>query len=317
MDGTGGGHCLFSCEKVVMQAPPPSPNPVSAASAPINPSVVAPPPAKESEAMDIGVGVGGTVSACCLLFLATAIGRRLTKNGAPPRIPPSWSTKGFEGMVLLGKGGLIAALIALATINGNVSYVAENPTKFMQDALATGGFGAIAAVFLTLTRGRRDLFFNHLIFAFMLFFLYHVCREFAGYFTIFGKEKKTEKIEKQEAKFTKPVLIAGGALALIAIVLALVSRASPDYTQGIFKSLSASMALSLETIIFVAIVTVGEIIVAKNHGDPLGPAIGTSAVIFTLAHLVLQAGGFYDHLYKTAHVVENSVAAAVNNSKTN
>ena len=220
-------------------------------------------------------------------------------------------------MVLLGKGGLIAALIALATINGNVSYVAENPTKFMQDALATGGFGAIAAVFLTLTRGRRDLFFNHLIFAFMLFFLYHVCREFAGYFTIFGKEKKTEKIEKQEAKFTKPVLIAGGALALIAIVLALVARASPDYTQGIFKSLSASMALSLETIIFVAIVTVGEIIVAKNHGDPLGPAIGTSAVIFTLAHLVLQAGGFYDHLYKTAHVVANSVENAVKNVNAN
>jgi hypothetical protein len=270
-------------------------------------------PEEMSEATSIGVGVSGTLSACCLLVLATTIGRRID----PTRQAPSWSTKGFEGMVLLGKGGLIAALIALATINGNVSYVAENPTKFMQDALATGGFGAIAAVFLTLTRGRKDLFFNHLIFAFMLFFLYHVCREFAGYFTIFGKEKKTEKIEKQEAKFTKPVLITGGVLAFIAIVLALISRASPDYTQGIFKSLSASMALSLETIIFVAIVTVGEIIVAKNHGDPLGPAIGTSAVIFTLAHLVLQAGGFYDHLYKTAHVVANSVENAVKNVKTN
>jgi hypothetical protein len=270
-------------------------------------------PEEMSEATSIGVGVSGTLSACCLLVLATTIGRRID----PTRQAPSWSTKGFEGMVLLGKGGLIAALIALATINGNVSYVAENPTKFMQDALATGGFGAIAAVFLTLTRGRRDLFFNHLIFAFMLFFLYHVCREFAGYFTIFGKEKKTEKIEKQEAKFTKPVLITGGVLAFIAIVLALISRASPDYTQGIFKSLSASMALGLETVIFVAIVMVGEIIVAKNHGDPLGPAIGTSAVIFTLAHLVLQAGGFYDHMYKTAHVVANSVENAVKNVKTN
>jgi len=260
--------------------------------------------------MNIGIGVGGTMSACVLLIMAISIGNYLKEGVASPRVPPAWSTKGFEGMVLLGKGGLIAALIALATINGNVSYVAQNPTKFMQDALATGGFGALAAVFLTLTRGRRDLFFNHLIFAFMLFFLYHVCREFAGYFTIFGKEKKTEKIEKQEAKFTKPILIAGGVMAFIAIVLALISRASPDYTQGIFKSLSASMALSLETVIFVAIVTAGEIIVARNHGDPLGPAIGTSAVIFTLAHLVLQAGGFYDHLYKTAHIVENSVSVA-------
>ena len=274
-------------------------------------------PVQTSEAMNVGVGVGGTLSACCLLVLATTIGQRLVKNGVPLRTPPPWATNGFEKLAIVGKGGLIAALIALATINGNVSYVTANPTKFMQDALATAGFGALAAVFLTMTRGRPDLFFNHLIFAFMLFFLYHVCREFAGYFTIFGTEQKTAKIQKEESKVTKPVLIAGGVLALIAIVLALVARASPDYTQGIFKSLSASMALSLETIIFVAIVTAGEIIVARNHGDPVGPAIGTSAVIFTLAHLVLQAGGFYDHLYKTAHVVANSVGNAVKNTKIN
>jgi len=234
----------------------------------------------------------------------------MAASGAEPRVPPKWATKGFEGLAILGKGGLIAALIALATMNGNVSYVSENPTRFMKDALATAGSGALAAVWLTVTRGRYDLFLNHLIFAFMLFFLYHVCREFAGYFTIFGKEKKTEKIEKQEAKLTKPVLIAGGALAFIAIVLALISRASPDYGSGILKSFGSATALGIETVIFVAIVTAGEVVVAKNHGDPIGPAIGTSALIFTLAHLVLQAGGFYDHLYKTAHIVENSVSAA-------
>jgi len=271
-------------------------------------------PAKDSKAMNIGIGVGGATSAFCLLILATAIGRRLTKEGAPVRVPPSWATKGFEGMVLLGKGGLIAALLALATINGNVSYVCQNPTKFMQDALATGGFGALAAVFLTMTRGRTDLFLNHLIFAFMLFFLYHVCREFAGYFTVFGPEQKTDKIQKEESKFTKPILITGGVIAFIVLVLALFTRTSPDYGSGILKSLGPSMALVIETIIFVAIVTAGEIIVARNHGDPIGPAIGTSAVIFTLAHLVLQAGGFYDHLYKTAHIVENSVKNAVKNS---
>jgi hypothetical protein len=267
-----------------------------------------------SEAMSIGLGVGGTTSACLLLILGISFGNWLKKNSTGVTPVQASAAKGFEWVALLGKGGLIAALIALATINGNASYVSQNPTKFMQDALATGGFGAIAAVFLTLTRGRRDLFFNHLIFAFMLFFLYHVCREFAGYFTIFGTEQKTDKIQKEESKFTKPILIAGGVMAFIAIVLALISRASPDYGSGILKSLGPSMALGIETVIFVAIVTVGEIIVARNHGDPIGPAIGTSAVIFTLAHLMLQAGGFYDHLYKTAHIVEKSVSNAVKNS---
>jgi hypothetical protein len=270
---------------------------------------------KTSKAADIGIGVGGTMSACSLLITVISIANYLKKkavaSGAQPRTPPGWATKGFEGLAILGKGGLILALIALATINGNVSYVSENPKKFMKDALATGGFGALAAVFLTLTRGRRDLFFNHLIFAFMLFFLYHVCRELAGYFTIFGTEKKTENIKKEEAKFTKPILIGGGALAFAAIGLALIARAPPDYTAGILKSAGPSTALFIETVIFVIIVTFGEIIVAKNHGDPIGPAIGTSAVIFTLAHLVLQSGGFYNHLYTMAHVAEPSVTEAV------
>lgn len=287
MDGTRRRDCLFSREKV-MASP-------------------APPPAQMSKAMNIGVGVGGTTLAGLLLVLAISVGKWNETS-------PKWSTKAFEWGVILGKGGLIAALITLATMNGNVSYVAQNPTKFMQDALATGGFGALAAVFLTMTRGRPDLFFNHLIFAFMLFFLYHVCREFAGYFTVFGTEQKTDKIQKEEATFTKPILGIGCVIACVVIVLALISRVAPDYTQGIFKSLGETTALGLETVIFVSIITVGEVIVARNHGDPIGPAIGTSALMFTLAHLALQSGGFYDHMYKTAHIVENSIGNAVKNS---
>jgi len=287
----------------------PSPGP-----APVSVPQEAPPPTEMSESMNIGISVGGTILSCILLTIGISVEKHMAAAaavpGAVPRVPPGWATGGFEKLAILGKGGLIAALIALATMNGNVSYVSQNPTKFMQDALATAGSGALAAVWLTATRGRTDLFLNHLIFAFMLFFLYHVCRELAGYFTIFGTEKKTDKIQKEEAKFSKPILIAGGALALIAIVLALISRASPDYGSGILKSFGSATALGIETVIFVAIVTAGEVVVAKNHGDPIGPAIGTSAVIFTLAHLVLQAGGFYDHLYKTAHIVESSVNAA-------
>jgi len=267
-------------------------------------------PAPVSKSMNTAITVGGTLLSCILLIIGISIEKHTAASGAGPRVPPKWATKGFEGLAILGKGGLIAVLIALATMNGNVSYVAQNPTKFMQDALATAGSGALAAVWLTATRGRTDLFLNHLIFAFMLFFLYHVCRELAGYFTIFGSEKPTDKIQKEKSKFTKPVLIAGGALAFIAIVLALISRASPDYGSGILKSFGSATALGIETLIFVAIVTAGEVIVAKNHGDPIGPAIGTSALIFTLAHLVLQAGGFYDHLYKTTHAVANTVANA-------
>jgi hypothetical protein len=86
-------------------------------------------------------------------------------------------------------------------------------------------------------------------------------------------------------------------VAIVMLGLAFTARVSPDFTGGILKSLSPNMALAVETIGFVAIISAGEIIVAKNHKEPIGPAIGMSALMFTFAHLVLQGGGFYEHLY--------------------
>lgn len=251
-----------------------------------------------STAKNVGIGVGLTSSACAIMVFGISFGNFIKKNAAQ-EISKTQQRAAvlFEGLAIFGKGGGILALIILALINGHGDYVAKNPKKFMQDALATGGFGAIAAVFLTLTRGRPDLWANHLVFALMLFFLYHVCREFAGYFTIFGSDEKSTQIEKQEKMLGKPLLIAGGVMALFAIILALVARTSPDFTRGIFKSFAPSTALMLETVIFVAIITGGEVIVARNHEEPLGPAVGSSILMFTVAHLVLQSGGFYGHLY--------------------
>jgi hypothetical protein len=262
--------------------------------------VPAPPSEKKmSTAMNAGMGAGLSVSACITLALGIAFGNWLTKNSVVTNTQEK-AAHWFEKFALFGKGGLVVTLIVLALLNGHVSYVSENPQKFMQDALATGGFGAIAAVFLTLTRGRPDLLVNHFVFALLLFFLYHVCREFAGYFTVFGSEQMTDKEKAQENKLAKPIMIVMGVAALVAIGLAVTAHVSPDLSQGILKNLSPSLAFALETIIFVAIITGGEVIVARNHNDPLGPAIGASAIVFTIAHLMLQGGGFYGHLYPVA-----------------
>jgi len=276
--------------------------------APAPETVVSSPPTEHmSTAMNVGSGVGLTSSACLMLVLSISFGNWLKKtpNGAnvPMTSTQQMASKLFEKGVLAGKGGLILALIVLALMNGHVSYVAQNPKKFMQDALATGGFGAIAAVFLTATRGRTDLWLNHLLFALLLFFLYHVCREFAGYFAFFGNEEKTAEEVAQANKLGKPILITMGILAFVMLVLAVTARVSPDYSQGILSGLGPDrdgLALALETIGFVAIISAGEIIVANNHKEPIGPAIGMSALMFTFAHLVLQGGGFYEHLYPLA-----------------
>ena len=250
--------------------------------------------------------IGGlyTGSACLTTILAVSFGQWL-KKGVQTNVNGHEIVSGsrhvasqaFEGLAVLGKAGLIVGLLILALENGNVSYVKDHPKEFMQDALATGGTGALAAVFLTMTRGRTDLALNHFVFALMLFFMYHVCRELAGYFAFLGSEKLTNKEKSEQKKFTRPILIAGGIATGIALLLALFSRISPDFSSGIFSFINPHVALGIEALIFAAIVSVGEAFVSKNHGEPVFPAFGQSMVMFTVAHLVLQGGGMYHHLY--------------------
>lgn len=204
----------------------------------------------------------------------------------------------FEYLTIGGKGGLILFLLVLALINGHADYVTEKPRKFMKDAVATGFFGALAAVLLCLTRGRSDLIANHFIFALMLFFLYAVCREFAGYFAVFGEEKMSAAEEKQTNILKKPIIIFGAIGLIAAIGLAAAARVAPDFSRGIFKSLPGwKIPFAIETILFALIVSMGEIVVAGNHDEHLNKAFIMSMGMFIFANIVLQSGGFYKHLY--------------------
>jgi hypothetical protein len=207
----------------------------------------------------------------------------------------------FEKLAIGGKATIIMFFLVMALINTNTSYIEKKPREFIIDSIATGVFGGLAGVFLAYTRGRGDLALNHFIFGLLLFFLYHVCREFAGYFTVFGTEEPSNKEKKQMSLLKWPLI----AIITVGIGLACFyanrARVSPDYTEGIFRSLSPRTAFMLETIIFSIIVTSAEIIVTKNHGDPIVSAGLMSLAMFSFVHVLLQNGGFYEHLYGHGH----------------
>ena len=167
----------------------------------------------------------------------------------------------------------------------------------MVDAFITGFMGAIAAVMLCFTRGRQDLILNHFVFAMLLFFTYHVCREFAGYFTIFGTEEQTTLEQKETQVLTRPLIVVFVVAFIIASILAILSHSVPDFTWGVFKSFEWKTPFFIETLLFAFLISVGEIVVAYNHSDPILPSFGTSMAMFIVLHIILQAGGFYDHLY--------------------
>lgn len=268
----------------------PGPAPVPAPDPAPTPSV------ETAHRENLGLAIGLPFVACAFLIFSVVVNSKLQNKALTTTQETAANL--FEKLTIGGKGGLILILIVLALINGHSSYVKDHPKKFMQDSFAIGGFGAIAAGWLTLTRGRSDLFLNHFVFALMLFFLYHVCREFAGYFTVFGNDPMTEMEKKQQSLFGKPILIIMGIGLIIALGLAVTAHVSPDFSTGILKSFGSSGALVTETIVFVLIITIGELIVAKNKKEPLGTAAGMSVAMFTFAHLVLQGGGFYEHLYR-------------------
>lgn len=204
----------------------------------------------------------------------------------------------FEKWVIRGKGGFILLLLLFSLINGQTSYVKDNPRKFIGDSVSTGVFGGLAGVFLAYTRGRPDLAMNHFIFGLLFFFLYSVTREFSGYFTVLGNEPKTGN-ENTEIKILKwPLLILGILILLYMSYLAFFrARIAADFSTGMFRNLPQTPAFILETLMFSSIITIGEIIVASNHGDPVGAAAISSLVMFSFAHVILQKGGFYSHLY--------------------
>jgi hypothetical protein len=255
-----------------------------------------PAPAHETpHSENLALSVGLPIAACIFMVFSVLVNSRI-QNKSISEIQAK-AAGIFEKLTIGGKGGLIVGLMALALVNGHSSYVKDHPKQFMQDSLAIAGFGAIAAGWLTFTRGRPDLLVNHFVFSLMLFFLYHVCREFAGYFTVFGTDKMTEQEKKQQNVLGLPLLIVGGIGFFIALGLAITAHISPDYSFGILNGIGSSAALLVETIVFVLIITMGELVVAKNKKEPLATAAGMSVALFTFAHLVLQGGGFYEHLY--------------------
>jgi hypothetical protein len=244
---------------------------------------------------NLGMAIGLPIAACIFMVFSVMVNSKI-QNRSISEVQTK-AASFFEKLTIGSKGGLILGLMVLALVNGHASYVKDHPKQFMQDTVATAGFGAIAAGWLTFTRGRPDLFVNHFVFSLMLFFLYHVCREFAGYFTVFGTDKMTEQEKKQQGILGVPILVVGGIGLLIALGLAITAHISPDYSFGLLKGLGSSTALIVETIVFVLIITMGELVVAKNKKEPLATAAGMSVALFTFAHLLLQGGGFYEHLY--------------------
>jgi len=200
----------------------------------------------------------------------------------------------FHNFILAGKGGLVLALLILSLINGNKDYVSEHPRQFVGSAFLFAFIGAVTGGLIAWDRmGNVG---SSIFVATIFFFFFQVCREFSGYY----KLMKGEGLTQNEQKEQKPLLITGGIIAflglIVAIYLAYKAGVKPTGIRGPF-GLSGNSAFAFETIFFVILCSVAEIGIGVLHGDKSPVSIISSVAMYLVAHLCLQYGGFYSHVF--------------------
>jgi hypothetical protein len=202
---------------------------------------------------------------------------------------PDVARHAFEVLAIGGKLGLATAMLVLALVNCDASYVARKPRLFLLDAVFTGMAGACAALLLCCTRGRMDAVVVQAAFALLFFFVFAVCREFSGYFSLLSGEGLTpkEKTERKAAK--KPVIYVAGACAVVAIAIAAIAHVAPPLAPLVFV---------IEMLAFATIVALSDLWCAYSHAQPMGSAFGIAIGLYSALHIVLQLGGVYESLYK-------------------
>lgn len=196
----------------------------------------------------------------------------------------------FHNLVIAGKGGLVILLLILSFINAQTELIQKEPRKFLAGTLLFALAGAVAGGFVAWNRrSQSEVIFNSIFIATLFFFFFGVCRELSGYYKLAAGETKDS--QKMDAERTPLKVIAGLGL-LVGLFyggyLLYYSRVKPTGLNWPFP---------IELLVFTLICGAAEYGVGYQHGDSGFMTAVTSFGMYVIAHLYLQYGGFYDHVF--------------------
>lgn len=196
----------------------------------------------------------------------------------------------FHNLVLTGKGGLVVLLLILSFINAETTLIQTEPRKFLAGVLTFALTGALAGGLVAWNRGGdADMIFNAIFISTLFFFFFGVCREFSGYYKLVKGETHESQMKTKQAEVLKYLAIALFAIMFpMALYYVSQARVSPGDVKIPFIA---------ELILFVAICGAGEYGVAVQHGEKGPLIVAESFGLYLVAHLFLQYGGFYSHVF--------------------
>lgn len=176
---------------------------------------------------------------------------------------------------------LVLAMVFLAIYNSQDDYASQYPRRFFIDALTTGI--ASSAVAATMASFRGASVGKSALFAFLFFFFFSICREFSGYYAILGKEHKTITDKNKRVR----------QLAILAVIVFTVSIGYLAYRDRV----QPHSKFPFELLIVTAIMTIGDGIVAMNHGILTNKMVILDAILFVIGNILLQYSGLYKEIF--------------------
>ena len=197
----------------------------------------------------------------------------------------------FSTTIVIGKFLLLIFLLILSFINGHKEYIQYNPRKFMWDSFTVGISSALAVAIIAQMRGVPEIIPNVAFISFFLFFSYNVFRELSGFNVVTDSGKLTQGESRQVRLFSVPFAILALTTLACLVVMATMARVAHPYGLG---------QLLIESVIFGGFTGLAEIVVAKNHGETTMHSIqvgGLNFMMFTLGFILLQYGGFNNHVF--------------------
>ena len=194
----------------------------------------------------------------------------------------------FTLAVVVIKFGIMATLLVMSFIVADTAYIAQNPHRFLADCTLTGVSSALAIAVISVVRGHPEMAGNYAFIAFFVFFCFNVFREMSGYNSSAQLDQKQLNVID---RFKMPAIVVTGIIC--AVVASVAFYSSVPHPGGVVVFMS-------EALILASCIAVSDGIVARNHGkDGVGIAVtsGLSFATFFAIHVVLQLGGFFQHLY--------------------
>jgi hypothetical protein len=170
----------------------------------------------------------------------------------------------FEYIIFGTKFTTIIVLCLLAIINKDTRYVVSRPDSFIKEALLLGFSAALCTIIIGLLR-TRSVPLEGAFTMFLLFFMFSIIREIAGYFPFLMNDNMTDEENTQRIKLKPYVVGIGSIILLVSVGIMFKSFHFPNFRTYAYFRKHTNLMFILETVLVTLTTLIPEIYIDMKH----------------------------------------------------